>query len=397
MTPKLSSDTSLPTVAMVGGGQLARMTHQAAIPLGVTLRILTDDPGDSAALVSPSTRLGKGSDPSTLLEFSRGAAVLTFDHEHVPLDAIRSLERKGVKAFPSSDALQYAQDKLAMRQRLTEAGYPAPPFRAVADVAEVITWGEEVGWPLIVKTPRGGYDGKGVWQIADAAVAHAELPSLFERNRRLLVEQRVPLMRELAALVARSPYGQVACWPITETVQRDGICVQTVAPAPGLSAERSAEIEAMAIRIATELNVVGVMAVELFDIGGRVLINELAMRPHNSGHWTIEGAATSQFEQHLRAVLDYPLGSTRLRAPHVVMANVLAGDVPKDAPPLDERLHHAFAYEPAIKVHLYGKEFRPGRKVGHVTMLGGAASLPDLRERTERVAVWLGSGAPLPE
>jgi 5-(carboxyamino)imidazole ribonucleotide synthase len=215
----------------------------------------------------------------------------------------------------------------------------------------------------------------------------------------LIVEELVALRRELAVVVARSPFGQVAAYPVVETVQRDGICVEVLAPAPDLPTERAVQAQELAIRIATELGVVGILAVELFDTGTDVLINELAMRPHNSGHWTIEGARTSQFEQHLRAVLDYPLGATGLTAPVVVMANVLGGD-PADAHPgaggaamsTDERLHHLFAVDPAIKVHLYGKGVRPGRKIGHVTALGD--DLTEVRARAVRAAAYLRDGVP---
>lgn len=387
----------LPTIAMVGAGQLARMTQQAAISLGLSLRILAGAADESAALVAAGAQLGDGSDLETLRGFARGADVLTFDHEHVPLSVVNALQADGVRVFPAAHALRYAQDKLAMRERLGAAGFPSPKFRAVADVDQLLACGETFGWPLIVKTPSGGYDGKGVWQVSDAAAAREQLVPLFSEHPRLLVEERVAMRRELSAVVARSPYGQVACWPVTETVQHDGICVQTITPAPGLSDERAEEITRLAISIATELDVVGVLAVELFDIGSGVLINELAMRPHNSAHWTIEGARTSQFEQHLRAVLDYPLGSTALTAPAVVMANVLAGELPPGTPSLDERLHHLFAHDPAARVHLYGKSPRAGRKVGHVTVLAESPddSVSALRARANAAAQWLGHGVSL--
>jgi 5-(carboxyamino)imidazole ribonucleotide synthase len=200
----------------------------------------------------------------------------------------------------------------------------------------------------------------------------------------------VPIVRELAAVVARSPFGQVAAYPVVETVQRDGICVEVLAPAPGLSDDRAVQAQDLAIRIATHLDVIGLLAVELFDTGTDLIVNELAMRPHNSAHWTIEGARTSQFEQHLRAVLDYPMGDTSLNAPVVVMANVLgAAPVGRDMS-LDERLHHMFASEPAVKVHLYGKQVRPGRKIGHVTALGD--DLEKVRASAARAARWLREG-----
>jgi 5-(carboxyamino)imidazole ribonucleotide synthase len=412
MTGATAERDRLPTVAMIGGGQLTRMTHQAAISLGVTLRVLAHAPGDCAAGVAADVRVADGSDLAALREFSRGADVVTFDHEHVPTAAIRVLEADGTCVYPTANALRYAQDKLAMRERLRGIGAAMPRWKAARTTIEVLGCGEEFGWPIVLKTPGGGYDGKGVWWLADAQATSTLIPRLLTSHPVLLVEERVPMLRELSALVARSPYGQVACWPITQTVQRDGICVQTLTPAPNLPDERAGAIQRLAVDIATELGVVGVMAVELFDTGDTVLINELAMRPHNSGHWTIEGSQTSQFEQHLRAVLDYPLGATGARAPRIVMANILAAPPPENSPALDERLHQLFAHDPAVKVHLYGKEFRPGRKVGHVTVLAqpgldrpglarsglarsDADTIDTLGRRANAAAQWLGAAVPL--
>jgi 5-(carboxyamino)imidazole ribonucleotide synthase len=286
-----------------------------------------------------------------------------------------------VTVAPGAAALRYAQDKRAMRERLTELGIPVPRWAPVDGPDEVAAFAAGTGWPIVLKAVRGGYDGRGVWIAPSPAF---DLP-----GTELIAEQRVPLRRELAALVARSPFGQVAAYPVVETVQRDGICVEVLAPAPGLSDALATEAQELAIRLATELGVVGLLAVELFETGAGLLVNELAMRPHNSGHWTIEGARTSQFEQHLRAVLDYPLGDTSLAAPAVVMANVLGGE--PGGMPIDERLHHLFATDPAVKVHLYGKQVRPGRKIGHVTALG--EDLAGVRDRAVRAARWLREGA----
>jgi 5-(carboxyamino)imidazole ribonucleotide synthase len=253
-----------------------------------------------------------------------------------------------------------------------------------------------VGWPLVLKATVGGYDGKGVWVLDSLDDASEVLAS----GTPLLAEEKVPIARELAAVVARSPFGQGAAWCVVETVQRDGICVEVIAPAPGLSDERADEAQQLALRIAAELGVTGVLAVELFETAGAaesvdgysgsLLVNELAMRPHNSGHWTIEGARTSQFEQHLRAVLDYPLGTTTLTAPVVVMANLLGG--PDDVVPksIDERVHHCMARWPDVKIHLYGKGMRPGRKIGHVTALGD--DLAAVRNRAQAAADYLMNG-----
>ena len=349
---------------MVGAGQLARMTHQAAIALGQSLRILAGSPDDGAALVARDVVIGEHTSYPDLASFAAGCDVLTFDHEHVPTELIRKLAADGHAVHPSAEALRYAQDKRAMRERLAELAVPIPRWSPVSTVQDLAGFGERVGWPMILKAARGGYDGRGVWLLDSAADARLLLTSGVS----LIAEERVPLVRELSALVARSPYGQGAAWPVVQTVQADGICVEVLAPAADLPAWRAAQAQALALRIAAELEVTGVLAVELFDTGRELLVNELAMRPHNSGHWTIEGALTSQFEQHLRAVLDYPLGATGLAAPAVAMANVLGG--PAGGPGIDERVHYLMARWPEAKVHLYGKTIRPGRKVGHVTVLG---------------------------
>ena len=373
----------LPVVGMVGGGQLSRMTHQAAIALGLSLRVLADATHDSAALVANGVTLGEHTSLDDLQAFAAQCEVVTFDHEHVPGPLIEALEEDGRQVYPSSAALRHAQDKLVMRERLAGLGIPVPAFCPVATLADVEGFGRHVGWPLVLKAATGGYDGKGVWVVRTPE----EAAEVIASGVRLLAEELVPLQRELAAVVARSPYGQAAAWPVVETVQSDGICVEVVAPAPGLSEERALEAQELALRLAQELDVVGVLAVELFETADGIVVNELAMRPHNSGHWTIEGARTSQFEQHLRAVLDYPLGATTMTAPVVVMANVLGGE---DKDGFDKRLHLLFAHDPGLKVHLYGKEVRPGRKIGHVTALG--TDLADVRRRAQEGAAYLRDG-----
>ncbi|GIJ77964.1 5-(carboxyamino)imidazole ribonucleotide synthase [Micromonospora phaseoli] len=391
----MDSRTGLPVVGMVGGGQLARMTHQAAISLGQSLRVLALTPEDGAALVAADVQYGDHTDLAALRTFAKGCDVITFDHEHVPTEHIRALTGEGAKLFPPADALVHAQDKQVMRKRLGALGGPNPRWRPVASPADLVGFGDEVGWPVVLKAARGGYDGRGVWPVAGAAQADELIRTLLAGGTKLLVEERVPLRRELAVQVARSPFGQVAVYPVVETVQRDGICVEVLAPAPGLAEELAVAAQQLAIDLATALGVVGLLAVELFEVadpaapdGSRLVVNELAMRPHNSGHWTIEGARTSQFEQHLRAVLDYPMGDTSLTAPVVVMANVLGGE--SGGMPVDERLHHLFAAEPAARVHLYGKQVRPGRKIGHVTVLGD--DLDEVRTRAARAVRWLRDG-----
>jgi 5-(carboxyamino)imidazole ribonucleotide synthase len=346
--------------------------------------VLADATHDSAALVANGVEIGEHTSLEDLRAFAAGCEVVTFDHEHVPGGLLEALEDEGLRIFPSSAALRHAQDKLVMRERLAALGVPVPPFTPVATVRDIEGFAHHVGWPLVLKAATGGYDGKGVWVVHDSA----EAAEVVASGVRLVAEQRVPLQRELAAVVARSPYGQGAAWPVVETVQSDGICVEVVAPAPDLSEERALEAQGIALRLADELAVVGVLAVELFETADGLLVNELAMRPHNSAHWTIEGARTSQFEQHLRAVLDYPLGDTSLTARWTVMANLLGGD--DGDGDLDRRLHMLFARDPALKVHLYGKQVRPGRKIGHVTALGD--DLPAVRRRAQVGAHYLRTG-----
>ncbi len=385
----LSAVTGLPVVAMVGGGQLARMTHQAAIALGQSLRVLSAGADESAAQVTGDVRIGAHDDLAALLDLADGATVVTFDHEHVPTDHLHALERAGHRVAPGPAALVHAQDKLVLREALAAAGEPQPAWVRASTVHDVTAFADEVGWPVVLKTPRGGYDGKGVFVVRGPD----EVADLLERHGTLLVEERVPMLRELSAQVARSPFGQVAVWPVVETVQRDGVCAEVIAPAPDLSEERATLAQELAVRIADRLGVVGMLAVELFETADGVLVNELAMRPHNSGHWTIEGSRTSQFEQHLRAVLDYPLGSTAMTAPVAVMANVLGGAAAEPGwagPGLDERIHHLMAHWPDVKLHWYGKAQRPGRKLGHLTALG--ADVAEVRARAVAAARYLADG-----
>ncbi|WP_245910395.1 5-(carboxyamino)imidazole ribonucleotide synthase [Nocardia amikacinitolerans] len=377
----------MPTVTMIGGGQLARMTHQAAIALGQRLRVLAENPGDPAAQVSPDVVLGSHTDLAALRKAAVGSHALTFDHEHVPTEHLEALVAEGVNVAPPPQALVYAQDKLAMRTKLTELGVPVPAFTPVAEPADAVRFGDEHGWPFVLKAVRGGYDGRGVWMPADAAEAERIVTDQLAHGVRLLAEAKVDLKRELSAMVARSPFGQAATWPVVETVQRKGQCAVVIAPAPDLADEQAAVAETLALNLAAELGVVGAMAVELFEThDGALLVNELAMRPHNSGHWGMDGARTGQFEQHLRAVLDYPLGDTSPLAPVTVMANILGAEQAPEMS-MDERLHHLFARMPDAKVHLYGKGERPDRKIGHINILGD--DVAEVREKAERAAHWM--------
>ena len=391
-----STPTAAPLVAMVGGGQLARMTHQAAIAMGQCLRVLAADADDPAAQVTPDVVIGSHTDLDDLRRVAAGADALTFDHEHVPTELLEKLVAEGVNVAPPPEALIHAQDKLVMRRRLEALGAPVPRYAAVKglhDLDSIAAFAARTGGAMVVKAVRGGYDGRGVRMAADVAEAREIAREYLDSGVPVLVEERVAMRRELSALVARSPFGQGAAWPVVETVQRDGICVLVIAPAPELPDDVGAAAQQLALRLAVELGVVGVLAVELFEtVDGRLLVNELAMRPHNSGHWTMDGSRTSQFEQHLRAVLDYPLGDTDATVPVTVMANVL-GAAQTPTMTVDERLHHLFARMPDARVHLYGKGERPGRKVGHINFLGDhVAELANLRDRAELAAHWLSHG-----
>ncbi|WP_184539568.1 5-(carboxyamino)imidazole ribonucleotide synthase [Streptosporangium becharense] len=367
---------------MIGAGQLARMTQQAAIALGVELRVLAGSPDESAARVVADVRLGDHRSLPDLRDLAKGCDAVTFDHEHVPTEHIRALAADGFAVHPGADALVHAQDKAVMRERLTAIGVPCPAWRRVETSADIEGFATENGWPVVLKAVRGGYDGRGVWVCRSADDAAEVLASGVP----LMAEAFVPFERELAVLVARSPHGQGVSYPVVETVQRDGICVEVIAPAQGLDPERAAVAQGIALRIAKELGVTGLLAVEMFETASGFVVNELAMRPHNSGHWTIDGARTSQFEQHLRAVLDLPLGSPAPSAPVVVMANLLGGDDPD----VFSRYEHVMAHDPGIKVHFYGKEVRPGRKIGHVTALG--TDVDEVRARARHAAVYLCEG-----
>jgi 5-(carboxyamino)imidazole ribonucleotide synthase len=368
-----------PVVGMVGAGQLARMTAAAAVGLGIEFRVLAAAPDESAAQVCARTMVGDYRSAADLASFADGCDVLTFDHEHVPGPLLAGLEQSGVAVRPASGALRFAQDKLAMRDELSRLGVRCPRFGVLMSPVDVGHFAERSGWPVVLKSVSGGYDGRGVWICSGPA----EAEQLLGHGLELIIEEYVPFERELAVLVARSPSGQGAAYPVVQTIQHDGICREVIAPAPGLSPETSAQAQRLGLEIAQTLGVTGLLAVELFETSGGLMVNELAMRPHNSGHWTIEGAVTSQFEQHLRAVLDLPLGSPSLATGCAVMANVLGGEDPD----LRSRLPHVLAADPGVKVHLYGKPVRPGRKVGHVTALGvDVAEVAEVAERARRAA-----------
>jgi 5-(carboxyamino)imidazole ribonucleotide synthase len=355
-------------VGVVGGGQLARMMIAPAVELGIDIRVLAESDGMSARLAA--TEVGDYHDAATVLAFAQDVDVITFDHEHVPQDVLRALVEAGVSVHPGPEALLYAQDKLLMRARLQELGMPQPEWAAVSSSAQLQEFVDAHGGRAVVKTPRGGYDGKGVRVVSSGAEADDWFAALAEdaNGGALLAEELVDFARELAQQVARRPSGEIVAWPVVETVQRDGVCAEVLAPAPR-AGDRLGEVAAgIGSAIARGLGVTGALAVELFETTDeRLLVNELAMRPHNSGHWTQDGAVTGQFEQHLRAVLDLPLGDPAPRGPWSVMVNVLGGPAEGS---LEDRLPAALAAHPRAKVHTYGKAPRPGRKVGHVTVSG---------------------------
>ena len=391
MTHPRRAPGGFPVVGVVGGGQLARMMQSPAVALGLQLSVLAEGPDASAALVVPSSPVGDHTDLDAVRAFAARCDVVTFDHEHVPQEVLLALEADGVVLRPSPAALRFAQDKLAMRERLAGLGLPCPRWARATSAAQVTAFGDQVGWPVVAKTPRGGYDGKGVRVVGSAAeldgwLALVGAPGPLADG--VLLEERVDFVRELAVLVARSPSGQAASWAVVETVQTDGVCTEVLAPAPGLDPGLAAVVTAAGLRIAGELEVTGVLAVELFEVRDAAghpayVVNELAMRPHNSGHWSMDGAVTGQFEQHLRAVLDLPLGDPSLRAPWTAMANVLGGAYDE----LYGAYLHVLARDPGVKVHLYGKGVRPGRKIGHVNV--SSDSLHDARARATHAADYL--------
>ncbi len=372
------------------------MCAAPAAELAITLSVLAEAPDAAAAQVIPSAPVGDHTDVDAVLAFARECDVVTFDHEHVPANVLAALVAEGIPLHPTPEALRFAQDKLAMRERLTEIGVACPAWARARTAADVDAFADQVGWPVVAKTPRGGYDGKGVRVIASAAEVDDWLALVAEQQGTddllsdgILVEEKVDFVRELAVLIGRSPSNQAAAWPVVETVQTDSICTEVLAPAPDLDPTLAAVATEAGLRIAENLGVTGVFAVEMFEVrdshtgAPAYVVNELAMRPHNSGHWSMDGAVTGQFEQHLRAVLDLPLGAPTPREPHTVMANVLGGDYPELYP----AYRHIMARDPELKVHLYGKGVRPGRKIGHVNVSG--TDLAQLRERASHAADYL--------
>ena len=375
-----------PTVAVIGAGQLARMMQPAAVHLGIQLRVLASSPDECAAAVIPEVVIGAADDIDALSTLCEGVAALTVEHEHVRSDILDELS-KSTAVYPGGAALGFARDKAALRDRLQDLGHPQPRWRVVATAEDASSFADEVSWPIVLKPSRGGYDGRGVFIISDVAAAAEVMSTELSAGAVWLAEEFVPFTREVAMQVVVSPQGQAVSYPLVRTLQRDGMCAEVVAPCPESSDELQHAAAVLALDIATALGVVGALAVEMYVVadgaGESLLVNEIAMRPHNSGHWSIEGAVTSQFENHLRAVLDLPLGDPRARQPYAVMVNIIGG--------LADNLHYALlhcqARDPQAKIHIYGKDVRPGRKLGHVTLCG--SNLEELLSRARHIASYM--------
>ena len=349
------------TIGVIGGGQLARMMITPAQELGLAIKVLAENEGSSAMLAA--TSVGDYTDYETVRRFAERVDVITFDHEHVPLNILEKLEAEGFNVQPSSSALRFAQNKLAMRQKLSELGLPVPDWAEVNSSVDLQTFLDKHNGVAVLKTPTGGYDGKGVKIVRSVEDASDWLA----KGQPLLVEEKVDFVRELAQLSARNVSGDWSSWQVVQTIQVDGVCSEVLSPAPHADITSAAII---AKRIAEGLGVTGVLAVEMFETqDGKLLINELAMRPHNSGHFSIEGSTTSQFEQHIRAVADLPLGDTVPTTAFSVMLNLLGVD---DVNTFVEHYPEALKVQGA-HIHTYGKSARKGRKMGHITAVSNSS------------------------
>jgi 5-(carboxyamino)imidazole ribonucleotide synthase len=359
-----------PVVGVIGAGQLARMMVAPATALGIKLIPFASSNADSAAQITHCV-IGDYKDLEAVKKFAQQCDVVTFEHELIPLSIIKALEADGVTVRPGSQSFEYSQDKEAMRKKL--ASFKAPSSKVVTSSNEIDQY------PVIAKSISGGYDGRGVWKVNSSQ----ELSDLLKNSPKLLIEELIDFDYEIAVMVARSPHSQATSWVPTQTIQSDGICTMTISPAPLMSAEMSEKAQQIALDIAAEVKLIGVMAVEMFVKGDDIFINELAMRPHNSGHWTIEGARTSQFEQHLRAILDLPLGDPAMTDGYAVMGNILG----KNKSDMYRPYLHLMARNPSLKFHMYGKEVRPGRKIGHVNVIG--KDLIELRREIEHAVDYM--------
>lgn len=368
---RLNHVSCLTTIGVIGAGQLARMMYAPSVCLGLNLHLLAETPDSSAARVFSTVHVGDYNTPGVVSDFAHSVQAITFDHEHVPTSLLTQLQSEGVIVRPEPQALRYAQDKYLLRADLgARLHIPAPAWRRCDTPEQLCAFADAHSWPIIAKASRGGYDGHGVWKINspdEATIPFAESLGYSAGEQVVIIaEEFIDFVRELSILVARNPQGQIVTYPVSQTVQRDGICVETITPAPDLDLQTASQITQLATRIADDISVVGILAVELMQRrDGSVVVNELAMRPHNTGHWTINGSMTSQFENHLRAVAGLGLGSTRMSVPNAVMVNILGGSL--------SNLHSALPRvleDERIHVELYGKQPRPGRKIGHVVCCG---------------------------
>lgn len=374
----------MPVVGVIGGGQLARMMQPAAIALGIELRVFAETEGSSAH--QAATKVGDYTELEKLREFCQGIDALTFDHEHVPTHLLGALEVEGVSVRPGPSALIHAQNKLTMRRKLSELGLPMPSWARAKTASDVQDFLNSHGPEIVVKTPIGGYDGKGVRVIGSVAEVADWLSSIDKYGSELLLEEKVKFVGECAQLSARNPSGEFKTWPLVRTVQSSGVCDEVIAPYG--TQDQQTRAEKIARAVSEGLGVVGVLAVELFELeGGDLVVNELAMRPHNSGHFSIEGSITSQFEQHLRAVLDLPLGETGLLGEAVVMLNLLGIDSRND---FVSQYPDAMKSFPSAKFHTYQKEPRVGRKMGHITLVGSDAAELLAQGRAAREVLYRG-------
>jgi 5-(carboxyamino)imidazole ribonucleotide synthase len=336
--------------------------------LGIEIKVLAETENSSAA--AAATLVGDFTDIETVTNFAKTVDVITFDHEHVPLAILERLEKQGISVQPPSKALAHAQNKLVMRRALEKIGAPNPIWKAVSTASQLDQFINEHGPEVIVKTPIGGYDGKGVRVVSssDQVSDWLQEPMISSLGGQLLVEQKVQFKRELAQLSARNPNGDFASWQVVETRQKNGVCSEVLSPAPNITADLSEKAVQIAKLISESLGVTGNLAVEMFETeAGELLVNELAMRPHNSGHFTIEGSVTSQFEQHLRAVSNLPLGKTDAIKKAAVMANLLGVS---DSKNFMDNYPQVMSNFPEINIHSYGKSPRLGRKLGHITVVG---------------------------
>jgi 5-(carboxyamino)imidazole ribonucleotide synthase len=363
-------------VGIVGAGQLARMMGECAHDAHVRVTVLALSPNDAAVATCDEVVIGEPTDARALDQLAHAVDVVTFDHELVDLDQIEGLERRGVVVRPSAKALRYAVDKAHQRRALSAAGLPLPRFEVVSSSAEhtLPAFLDEIGDDVVIKTARGGYDGRGVW----FSTSRNETLALIDQlPGEVVVEERVELLGEVAQLVVRAVDGSVMLYPLVTTVQSERMCAEVRFPAE-VSLETSRRAEELAEQLASLIDVVGILAIEFFVTPRGLVVNEVALRPHNSGHWTIEGTTSNQFANHLRAVSGQTLGAVRILHPCAVMVNVVGDDEPGSI--------EAAQHVPGVHVHDYGKSWRPGRKLGHVTVVGDDA-------QSAHVQAWKGARA----